>query len=116
MSAKSNPDLRHRLVARRAYARWEAHGRPSGTALRDWLEAEAEVGRSAEEESVPACPYQVKGRLLTGEAAVICTQVEGSCPLQVMQLTTGGRHTALCTLPSGMFREGLRGDGPGRAS
>src|SRR5688572_1984458 len=32
-----------------------------------------------------ACSYQVKGRLLTGEDAVICTLAEGSCPLQEMR-------------------------------
>jgi len=93
--------LHHRLVARRAYERWEANGRPSGTALRDWLEAEAEVARSAGDVWVAACPYQVKGRLLTGEEAVICTKSEGSCPQQVMRPSTGGRHQAICTLPSG---------------
>ena len=62
-----------------------------------WAERE---WRGAEEVPLPACPYQVKGRLLTGEEAVICTLAEGHCPLQVMRPTTGGRHTALCTLSS----------------
>src|SRR5262249_14994424 len=51
--------------------------------------------------AIPACPYQVKGRLLTGEEAVICTLAEGKCPLQNVVPTTGGRHTALCLRPSG---------------
>jgi CBS-domain-containing membrane protein len=46
----------------------------------------------------PACPYQVKGRLLTGADAVICTRSPGSCPLQEMRPMTGGRHTAVCRL------------------
>jgi CBS-domain-containing membrane protein len=62
-----------------------------------WAEQER---RGAKETPIPACPYQVKGRLLTGEEAVICTLAEGLCPLQVMRPITGGRHTALCTLTS----------------
>lgn len=62
-----------------------------------WAEQEK---RGAKEVPIPACPYQVKGRLLTGEEAVICTLAEGLCPLQAMRSTTGGRHTALCTLSS----------------
>jgi hypothetical protein len=33
----------HEAIARRAYLKWQARGCPSGTALQDWLEAEAEV-------------------------------------------------------------------------
>src|SRR5262249_44754110 len=36
----------------------------------------------------------VEGRLLTGQEAVICMLAEGSCPLQRMQPSTGGRHVA----------------------
>jgi CBS domain-containing protein len=50
----------------------------------------------------PVCSYQVKGRLLTGEEAVICTLAAGACPLQVMRPTTGGRETAVCLLPTGV--------------
>jgi CBS domain-containing protein len=64
----------------------------------DFLRWAEQEGRSTEKVPVPACPYQVKGRLLTGDEAVICTLAEGSCPLQVMRPTTEGRHTALCTL------------------
>jgi hypothetical protein len=42
--------LRHRLIERRAYHRWRAKGCPSGTALQDWLEAEAEVDAELEME------------------------------------------------------------------
>jgi CBS domain-containing protein len=69
-----------------------------GTDLVHWIE---EGGQGAEDVPLPACPYQVKGRLLTGEQAMICTLAGGSCPLQDMRPTTGGRHTAVCLLPSG---------------
>jgi hypothetical protein len=52
----------------------------------------------AEDFPPPACPYQVKARLLTGADAVICTRAQGSCPLQEMRSMTGGRHTAVCLL------------------
>jgi CBS-domain-containing membrane protein len=52
-----------------------------------------------------ACSYQEKGRLLTGEEAVVCTLAEGSCPLQVMQPTTGGRHVAVCLQPTGVLSD-----------
>ncbi len=53
----------------------------------------------------PTCPYQVKGRLLTGEEAVICTLSDGSCPLQKPRPTTGGRHTYVCQQPSGVVTD-----------
>jgi CBS domain-containing protein len=62
-----------------------------------WVEDGA---KGVDEIPLPACPYQVKGRLLTGEEAVICTRAEGSCPLQQMRATTGGRHTAVCRQPN----------------
>ena len=40
--------LRHRFIERRAYEKWRAKGCPSGTALQDWLEAEAEVDTELE--------------------------------------------------------------------
>jgi CBS domain-containing protein len=52
-----------------------------------------------------ACSYQMKGRLLTGEEAVVCTLAEGSCPLQVMRPTTGGRHVAVCLQPTGVLSD-----------
>src|SRR5262245_51392569 len=45
---------------------------------------------------VLTCPYQVRGRLLNGDMAVICTLSDGSCPFQALQPTTGGRHTDVC--------------------
>jgi CBS-domain-containing membrane protein len=45
---------------------------------------------------VPTCPYQVRGRLLTGVEAVICTLADGSCLFQEVLPTTGGRHADVC--------------------
>jgi CBS domain-containing protein len=76
----------------------------------DFLRWAEEGRRGKEQVPIPACPYQVKGRLLTGEEAVICTLAEGACPLQVMRPTVGGRYTALCSMPSdtsGRRQEGL---------
>jgi CBS-domain-containing membrane protein len=59
-----------------------------------WVEAgcpEAVVG------PVLSCPYQVRGRLLTGEEAVICVLAHGSCPSQVEHPTISGRHVDVCT-------------------
>jgi CBS-domain-containing membrane protein len=55
--------------------------------------------------SPPTCSYQVKGRLLTGEEAVICTLAEGSCPLQEMRPITDGRHVAICRQPHGVLAD-----------
>jgi CBS domain-containing protein len=60
---------------------------------------------SAEDLPLPACPYQQKGRLLTGEDAVICILAEGNCPWQKTRPGTGGRHTTLCQLPSGIYSD-----------
>lgn len=38
-----DPDLRHRLISERAYARYCERGYADGYDLDDWLEAEAEV-------------------------------------------------------------------------
>jgi CBS domain-containing protein len=59
----------------------------------------------AEDVPPPACPYQVKGRLLTGENAMICTRAPGSCPLQEWRAMTGGRHTAICQLREGVVSD-----------
>jgi CBS domain-containing protein len=63
----------------------------------------------------PACPYQVRGRLLTGAAAVICTRAPGSCPLQEERPTTGGRHTAVCQLGEGVVSDWQEVSGGGHA-
>jgi hypothetical protein len=42
--------LRHQSIERRAYEKWIAKGRPSGTAMQDWLEAQSEVDRMLEME------------------------------------------------------------------
>jgi hypothetical protein len=62
----------------------------------------------------PACPYQVKGRLLTGGEAVICTRGPGSCPLQELRPMTGGRHTAVCRLREGVVSDWQEVSGGGR--
>jgi CBS domain-containing protein len=71
----------------------------SATDLIRWALGEARGG--AEDVPPRACPYQVKGRLLTGGDAVICTRSHGSCPLQDIRPMTGGRHTAVCLLGDG---------------
>ena len=43
----TSPKVRYAMIERRAYEIWKARGRPTGTALRDWLEAEAEVDAAA---------------------------------------------------------------------
>ncbi len=43
--APDSASQRHRLIECRAYERWMAKGCPRGTALQDWLEAQAEVDR-----------------------------------------------------------------------
>jgi CBS-domain-containing membrane protein len=63
-----------------------------------------------------ACPYQVKGRLLTGAMAVICTRAQGSCSLQELRPMTGGRHTAVCMLPEGMVSDWQEVNGGGLAN
>jgi CBS domain-containing protein len=64
----------------------------------------------------PACPYQVKGRLLTGENAVICMQAPGSCPRQEVRPTSGGRHIAVCQLREGAVSDWQEAAGGGHAS
>jgi len=68
----------------------------------DFMHWAKEGGHGAEDVPLPACPYQVKGRLLTGEEAVICTLFEGGCPFQEMRPTLGGGHTGICRLPCGV--------------
>ncbi len=36
----SLPGVQHEQVAKLAYELWERNGRPMGTAMRDWLQAE----------------------------------------------------------------------------
>jgi len=67
-------------------------------------------------QTASACPYQVRGRLLTGEEAVICIRGPGSCPLQELRAMTGGRHTAVCMLPEGLVGDGQEVSGGGLAN
>jgi hypothetical protein len=86
------------LPRARAERRWRA-------AMDHYGEQELAKQRAGSPANVPppACPYQVKGRLLTGAVAVICTQAPGSCPLQELRPMTGGRHTAVCRLREGVI-------------
>jgi CBS-domain-containing membrane protein len=83
-------------------------GMLSATDLLRWALQEA---RGPKDVPPPACPYQVKGRLLTGADAVICTLAEGSCPLQEPRAMTGGRHTAVCLLRGGLVSDWQQGSG-----
>jgi CBS domain-containing protein len=72
-------------------------GTLSATDLLGWA-----LGQAGDpEEGPPACPYQVTGRLATGEDALICIRAQGSCPLQEERPLTGGRHVAVCRLQEG---------------
>jgi CBS domain-containing protein len=75
----------------------------SATDLIRWALGEAQGG--IEDVPPPACPYQVRGRLLTGGNAVICTRAQGSCPLQELRPVTGGRQTAVCRLREGVVSD-----------
>jgi CBS-domain-containing membrane protein len=82
----------------------DADGRCVGVlCATDFVHWTEEGAKGLEDGPLPACPYLVKGRLLTGEQAMICTLAEGSCPLQEMRPTTGGRHTAVCLQPGGVL-------------
>jgi CBS-domain-containing membrane protein len=76
-------------------------GELSAVNLLRWVEEPAED----RPRSTRSCRYQVRGRLLTGGTAVICTLAEGSCPLQAMQPTIGGGHVAVCRMPYGVLAD-----------
>jgi len=59
----------------------------------------------ATEDGEPCYLYQNRGRLLTGEPAVICTRAEGTCSLQSIRPTTAGRHTTVCLRPCEIFSD-----------
>jgi CBS domain-containing protein len=86
----------------------------SATDLIRWALGEDRGG--AEDVRPPACPYRVKGRLLTGAGAVICTLAAGSCSLQEVRPMTGGRHTAVCQLGEGVVSDWQEVSGGGNAS
>ena len=52
-------NLRHQLIARRAYEKWRAKGSPSGSALQDWREAEEEVDAGPRRELVQRRAYEI---------------------------------------------------------
>jgi CBS-domain-containing membrane protein len=87
-------------------------GELAATDLIHWI---LRGSRAAADVPSPACSYQVKGRLLTGEVAVICTRAPGSCPLQELRPMTGGRHTAVCLLRDGVVNGGPMAAGVGAA-
>jgi CBS domain-containing protein len=89
-------------------------GMLSATDLIRWALREARG--STEDVPPPACPYQVQGRLLAGENAVICPRAQGSCPLQEVRPMTGGRHTAVCRLREGVVSDWQQDSGGGHAS
>jgi CBS domain-containing protein len=73
----------------------DADGRCVGVlSATDFLHWADEGGHGLDDVPLTACPYQLKGRLLNGEEAVICKLAEGNC-------TTAGRHTAVCRQPNG---------------
>src|SRR5262245_29908649 len=47
-------------ISRRAYALWEREGRPDGSDLRHWLQAEQELGVSREENVTKAANTDVR--------------------------------------------------------
>jgi CBS domain-containing protein len=88
----------------------DADGRCIGVlSATDFIHRAKEGDRGAVDGLMPACPYQVRGRLLTGEAAVICTLAPGACPLQAVRPTTTGQHTAVCLQPSGALCDWQQG-------
>jgi CBS domain-containing protein len=89
-------------------------GMLAATDLVRWALGEVQGG--PEDVPPPACPYQMKGRLLTGEDAVICTQAQGSCPLQEVRPMTGGRHTIVCQLREGVVSDWQEVSGGGYAN
>jgi CBS domain-containing protein len=84
----------------------DAEGRCVGVlSASDFLRWTQEGAPGVEDAPIPACPYQEKGQLLTGEEALICRLSDGGCPWQTTRPTTGGRHTAICRLPSGVLSD-----------
>lgn len=88
-------------------------GMLAATDLIRWALGQAQGG--AEHVPLPACPYQVRGRLLTGGNVVICTRAQGSCPLQELRPMTGGRHTAVCQLREEVVSDWQEVSGGGNA-
>lgn len=84
-------------------------GKLSATDLLRWSLQEA----GGAEVLPPACPHQVKGRLLSCEDAMICTQARGNCPMQELRAMTGGRHTTLCALRGGPVSDRHQPSGDG---
>lgn len=80
----------------------DSNGRCIGVlSANDFVQWAHEGGSGAEDVPLSACPFRTKGRLLTGQDAMICVLEEGSCRFQNVLPTTGGRHTSVCLLPRG---------------
>jgi hypothetical protein len=48
----------HERIAMRAYEKWVKRGRPQGTELQDWIEAEAELMKELSRPSAPSTTRQ----------------------------------------------------------
>jgi hypothetical protein len=48
----------HERIAMRAYEKWVKRGRPQGTALQDWIEAEAELMKELSRPGTPSTARQ----------------------------------------------------------
>jgi serine phosphatase RsbU (regulator of sigma subunit) len=87
------PSLRPDEVAVRAYLRWIRKGRPQGTQLQDWLEAEAEVRQAQVEavlallERLPAVVWSVDAELRITAALGEGLSAVGLSPDQVVGRT-----------------------------
>ncbi len=88
----SNDDVPTEIIAARAYDKWVQHGRPSGTDLRDWLEAEAEL---------TSC----KDLALQ----LVETNAQLQKVVQALQDSEALYHSLVETLPVCMFRKDLNG-------
>ena len=84
----------------------DADGRCIGLlCANDFVQWACEGAHGAEDVPLPACPYQQKGRLLSGEETTICILGEGACRRQEIRPATGDRHVAICGLPPGEVSE-----------
>jgi predicted transcriptional regulator len=71
----------------------------------DFVQWAHEGGHGADDTLAPPCPYQRKGPLPAGGVEAICILEAGSCRRQEIRPLSGGRHVAICRLPSGDVSE-----------
>ena len=62
----------------------------------DFVRSVGETRTRKTAEGWPVCPFQVEGKLLSGETSPICILAEGDCKYRKEQPSLGGRHVALC--------------------